>query len=82
MTEFSDEQQAALATLTLAYPAGITLTEDRVDDIAVCDSLVATGHAVAVESDDFEGKGYQLSPEMAAAHHQVIADKADEAGMN
>jgi hypothetical protein len=68
--------------VTLAYPAGITLTEDRVDAIAVCDSLVATGHAVAVESDDFEGKGYQLSPQMAAAHRQVITDRADQAGQN
>jgi hypothetical protein len=82
MTDFTDEQQTAIATLTVAYPAGITLTEDRVDDIAVCDGLVATGHALRVEGDDFEGRGYQLSTEMAAAHRQVIADRADEAGKN
>jgi hypothetical protein len=81
MTEFSEQQQAALATLTTVYPAGIALTEDRVDDIAVCDSLVAAGHAVAVESADFEGKGYQLSAEMAAAHAK-ITDRADRAGQN
>ena len=58
------------------------LTEDRIDAITVCEGLVATGHAVAVESDDFEGKGYQLSPEMAAAHRQVIDDRAAEAVQN
>ena len=32
MTEFSDEQEAVLATATLVFPAGFTLTEDRADD--------------------------------------------------
>jgi hypothetical protein len=82
VTDFTDEQQAAINTLTVVYPRGITLTEDRVDDIAVCDSLVESGHAVRIESDDFEGTGYQLSPEMAVAHRQVIAERADQAGRN
>ena len=30
MTDFTDEQKETLATLTIAYPAGITLTDDRV----------------------------------------------------
>jgi hypothetical protein len=37
---------------------------------------------VRVEGEDFEGHGYQLSPEMAAAHRQVISDRADQAGQN
>ena len=78
----TEEQQAALATLTIAYPAGISLTEDRVDEIEVCDGLVESGHAVRVESDDFDGNGYQLSPEIAQAHHRLIEQRADEAGQN
>jgi hypothetical protein len=39
-------------------------------------------YPVRIESDDFEGTGYQLSPAMAEAHRQVIADRADEAGRN
>jgi hypothetical protein len=80
VTEFTDEQLEAFARLTLAYPAGFAITEDRA--IPVYDSLVESGHAVRVESDDFEGKGYQLSAEMAAAHRQVITDRADQAGQN
>jgi hypothetical protein len=38
--------------------------------VEVCESLVATGHAVRIEGDDFEGVGYQLSPEMAEAHRR------------
>ena len=82
MTDFTDEQREALATLTVAYPAGITLTEDRLDAIAVCEGLVESGHAVRVASKDFEGRGYQLSPEMAAAHRLLIADRADAATKN
>ena len=78
----TEEQQRALATLTIAYPAGISLTEDRVDEIEVCDGLVESGHAVRIESDDYDGKGYQLSPEMAEAHRRVIEQRADEAGQN
>ncbi len=79
MTDLTDKEQEALATLTVVYPAGIVLTEDLVDAIAVCDELVESGHAVRIEGDDFEGRGYQLSPEMAAAHQQVISDRADQA---
>ena len=43
MTDFTEEQQAALATLTVEYPRGITLTDDRVHDIEVCDQLVSRG---------------------------------------
>lgn len=76
----SPEQQEALANLTVTYPAGVALTDDR--GIAVYESLVESGHAVRIESDDFEGRGYQLSSEMAEAHRQVIANGADQAGRN
>jgi hypothetical protein len=82
MTSFSDEQQAAIATLILEYPNGITLTDDRIRDIAVCDSLVDTGHAVRIESDDVDGVAYQLSPEMAEAHRRMVEQRASEAEQN
>ena len=59
--------------------------EDRVDDIAVCDSLVELGHAARVEGDEFEGQGYRgyvLSEEMAEAHRLLIADGANQAWQN
>jgi hypothetical protein len=37
---------------------------------------------VRVEGDDFEGRGYQLSPQMAEAHRQLITKGADAAGQN
>jgi len=40
---------------------------------------VESGHAVRIESDDFEGRGYQLSERMAEAHRQVNSDRADRA---
>jgi hypothetical protein len=70
----------ALVTLTLAYRNAISLTEDRVHDVEVCDSLVRSGHAVRFASDD--GTGYALSERMAAAHRQLVEQRADEAGMN
>jgi hypothetical protein len=82
MTDFEDEQLSALATLTLIYPAGITLTEDRVDDIAVCESLIDSGHAVRVESDEIEGKAFQLSPVMVEAYRRNIAAAEGQAGRN
>jgi hypothetical protein len=82
MTDFDEEQLAALATLTLLYPAGITLSEDHAGDIEVCEGLVDSGHAVRVEGSELEGKGYQLSPVMAEAHRRNIAEAADEAGRN
>jgi hypothetical protein len=48
----------------------------------VCDSLVESGHAVRIESDDFDGVGYQLSAEMAETHRRVIDERADETAMN
>jgi hypothetical protein len=59
MTDFTEEQQAALNTLTALYPGGLTLTDDRVHDIEGCDSLVPSGHAVRIDSDDFDGVGFQ-----------------------
>jgi hypothetical protein len=35
-----------------------------------------------IEGDDFEGRGYQLSEQMARAHQQMVIDRADEAGQN
>jgi fructose-specific phosphotransferase system component IIB len=78
----TDEQQEALARLTVAYPAGLAYTDDRVEAIKVYDGLVESGHAVKVESDDIDGVGYQLSPEMVEAHRGVIEQRADEAGQN
>jgi len=52
MTEFSDEQMAALATLTLLHPLGVQVDPD---DVETCESLAAGGHARRVEGDDFEG---------------------------
>jgi hypothetical protein len=78
MMNFSDEQQAAIATLTGALPGGITLTEDRVQEIKVCGELVESGHAMRVESDDFEGVGFQLSEELAEAHRRVLERRADK----
>jgi hypothetical protein len=57
----------ALNSIATAYPGGITLTDDRVKDIATCDSLVETGHVLKIVSDDIDGVGYQLSEEMAEA---------------
>jgi hypothetical protein len=82
VTGFNVDEQEALALLTSCYPAGIAFTEDRGEAIEVCEALVASGHAIRIRSDDFEGIGYQLSLEMAAAHQQVIAARADEAGQN
>jgi hypothetical protein len=82
MTEFTEEQLQALGTLTLYWPYGIALSEDRAGDIATCETLVESGHAVRVESDDFEGRGYVLSEEMAEAHRQLISDGAAQAGLN
>jgi hypothetical protein len=41
-----------------------------------------TAWSVRIKSDDFEGKGYQLSPEAVAAHQMLIDARADQAGMN
>ena len=81
MTQFSDKQMAAMATLTLVYPAGISLAEDRTDDIATLDSLVESGHVVTI-SGHFDGDGYRLSPAMAEAHRQLISNGADQAAQN
>ena len=76
------EHEKTLATLTIAYPGGVVIGEDRVEDIEVCEGLVESGHLVRVEWDGFDGQGYQLSAEMAEAHRRVIRDRADEAGQN
>ena len=50
-------------------------------DVEVSESLGATGHAVRIESDEFEGNGL---PALTgdAAHRRLISDRADEADQN
>ena len=71
-----------MASITLSYPNGIALTDDRVEDIQVCDSLVESGHAIRIDSDDIDGVGYQLSEEMAEALRRILEQMADEAANN
>jgi hypothetical protein len=67
----------------LAYPAGLLYDPDRSGEACdVYEELVAMRRAIRIESDDFEGVGYQLSPEMAEAHRQVISNGADQANQN
>jgi hypothetical protein len=77
ITDFTEDQKAALATLTAAYPAVVTIEDEH--DIGTCDSLVMSGHAVRVESDDFEGPGYRLSEAMAEVTRRAAQQLADEA---
>jgi hypothetical protein len=82
MTNFTDEQQEALARLTDVYPAGIAYTDDRVEAIKVFDSLVKSGHVVRIESDEIDGVAFQLSEEMAEAHRRLLEQRAREAANN
>jgi hypothetical protein len=83
VTSLNRDEREALALLTLVYPAGVAFTADRGEAIEVCEELVEVGYAVRVEGDDFPGMiAFQLSPEMAEAHRRVIANGADQAGMN
>jgi hypothetical protein len=82
MTNLTRDEREALVLLTLAYPAGLVYPEDRGESVEVFEALVENGRAIRIRSDDFEGVGYQLSPEMAEAHRRVIANRADRAGQN
>jgi hypothetical protein len=80
VTNLDADQQEALANLSVAYPAGLMFTEDRGDAIAVYESLVESGHAVRVDLD--EGRGFQLSEQMAEAHRRVASNGVDQASQN
>jgi hypothetical protein len=83
MTDLTRDEREALVLLTLAYPAGLVYDPDHHGEACeVYEGLVESGHAIRIRSDDFEGVGYQLSEEMAAAHAKLITDRADAAGQN
>ena len=54
-------------------PGGFALDPDRVEDIAICDSLVVRGSLATIDGLE-EGHGYRLSDELAAAFGQRAAN--------
>jgi hypothetical protein len=83
MTDLTRDEREALVLLTLAYPTGLVYDPDHHGEaVDVYEGLVASGRAIRIRSDDFEGVGYQLSPEMVEANRRVIINRADKAGQN
>jgi hypothetical protein len=83
MSDLNRDEREALVLLTLVFPAALLYDPDYHGEACdVFEALVESNRAIRIQSDDFEGVGYQLSPAMAEAHRRVIANRADKAGQN
>jgi hypothetical protein len=79
----SDRGVGARFPVAMLRPAGLGITATRRHALEVYDSLVRSGHAVAVEDPSLpEGRSYQLSEQVAEAWRRVIEQRAEQAEQN